>query len=85
MMMGQGFGNYGGYGMGGGSVMMLLGILAIGLLFYLILNKQNNNGSGQYQVSAPQVSSDALELAKSRLANGEISVEEFEQIKKNLL
>ena len=64
--------------------MMLLGILAIGLLFYLILNKQNN-GSGQYQVPAPQVSSEALELVKARLANGEISVEEFEQIKKNLL
>ena len=37
MMMGQGSGNYGGYGMGGGSMMMLLGILAIGVLFYLIL------------------------------------------------
>lgn len=84
MMMGQGFGNYGGYGMGGGSVMMLLGFLAIGLLFYLAINKQHNGGA-QYTVSGPPVSSEALEIAKSRLANGEINIDEFEQIKKNLL
>lgn len=83
-MMGPGFGNYGGFGMGGGSLMMLLGFLVIGLLFYLAFNKQNN-GAGNYPVSRPAISSEALELAKSRLARGEITLEEFEQIKKNLL
>lgn len=31
------------------------------------------------------MSSEALELAKGKLARGEITVEEFEQIKTNLL
>ncbi len=83
-MMGHGLGYYGGFGMGGGFMMMIIGFLAIGFLFYLALKKQNN-GAGQYQVSRPAANTEALEIAKGRLARGEISVEEFEQIKTQLL
>ena len=83
-MMGQGFG-YGGFGMlGGGSLMMILLIAAVGFLVYLALKKQS---PGNQQASYPvqhSVQSEALSIAKSRLASGEITVEEFEQIKKNL-
>lgn len=85
MMMGQGFG-FGGYGMmGGGSLMMIVIIAAIGFLFYLALNKQQTPATKDASLTPqPAVETEALKIAKSRLANGEISVEEFEQIKKNL-
>ncbi|MFV9510186.1 SHOCT domain-containing protein [Tepidibacillus sp. LV47] len=80
-MMGQGFG-YGSYGMGGGSGMMFFGILIIGLIIYFLLKGQNVNG---YVASQTASSTEALEIAKSRLAKGEITTEEFETIKENLL
>lgn len=83
-MMGQGFGGFGGFGMmGSGSLMMILILVAIGFLIYLALNKQNPNKDSFISPSA--TNTEALKIAKLRLANGEISVEEFEQIKKNLL
>lgn len=83
MMMGPGFGYYGGFGMGGGSLMMLIVFLGIGLLFYLAFNNQNR-GSNQ-PISHQAVNTEALEIAKGWLARGEITVEEFEQIKANLI
>jgi putative membrane protein len=80
MMMGPGY--FGGFGMGGGSLMMLVVFLAIGYLLYLAFNQ--NRGNSQ-TLSRQSRSSEALELAKSRLALGEITVEEFEQIKTNIL
>ena len=80
MMMGPGY--FGGFGMGGGSLMMLVVFLAIGYLLYLAFNQ--NRGNSQ-TLSRQSRSSEALELAKGRLARGEITVEEFEQIKTNLL
>jgi hypothetical protein len=37
----MGSGYYGGVGMGGGSLMMIVGVIVIGILFYMALNKQN--------------------------------------------
>ncbi|KIY23704.1 hypothetical protein UB32_01655 [Mesobacillus subterraneus] len=81
-MMGPGY--FGGFGMGGGSLMMLIIILAIGYLLYLAFNQNQNRGNSQTQ-PRQSGSNEALEVAKARLARGEITVEEFEQIKENLL
>ena len=78
-MMGLGHG-FGMFGLGGGSIMMILVVFLIGYLFYLGMNNQKISTHNQ-QVTG----SNALEIAKSRLAQGEISFEEFEQIKKNIL
>lgn len=82
-MMGHGFGGLG--MMGGGSFMMILFLVAIGFLFYIALNKQAPKHKEAHISTYPAVDSEALKIAKARLARGEISVEEFEQIKKNLL
>ena len=83
-MMGQGYG-FGGFGvMGGGSLMMILLIAAIGFLFYLALKKPTPDHKDVNFKAQPTVDSEALKIAKNRLASGEITVEEFEQIKKNL-
>ncbi|WP_246010436.1 SHOCT domain-containing protein [Bacillus yapensis] len=79
--MGLGHG-YGMFGMGGGAIMMILVVLLIGYLFYLGMNNQKIGTQNRNQQIA---SSSALEIAKSRLAQGEISFEEFEQIKRNLI
>ncbi|MCQ6274550.1 SHOCT domain-containing protein [Bacillus sp. V3B] len=83
-MMGPGYGHYGGFGMGGGSFMMIVVILIIGIFVYMVLNKQNT-GNGNNKISQPTPNSEAIEIVKSRFARGEITVEEFEQIKKKLL
>ena len=86
-MMGQGYG-FGGFGMaGGGSLMMILLIAAIGFLFYLALKKptpDHKDANLPTQPAQPTVDSEAMKIAKNRLASGEITVEEFEQIKRNL-
>jgi putative membrane protein len=53
---------------------------------FLIYTQVNQNGSGQPAFVARRSSGDseALDIVKDRLSKGEISVEEFEQIKKNL-
>ncbi|MBC9826176.1 SHOCT domain-containing protein [Carnobacterium inhibens] len=61
--------------------MMLLIFLLIGYLVYLGINTENSIGiNGNQSVESPK----ALEIAKTRLAKGELSFEEFEQIKKNV-
>ena len=83
-MMGSGYG-YGGFGMGGDSLMMILVILVIGYLFYMAINNNKKAEDEKVNRSQQVQSSKAIEIAKSRLARGEISFEEFEQIQKNLL
>jgi putative membrane protein len=61
--------------------MMLLIILPIGYLIYLEINRRNSFGTKENQSGE---SPDALEIAKVRLAKGEISFSEFEKIKKNI-
>jgi putative membrane protein len=84
-MMGNGFG-FGGFGMmGGGLCMMVLLLIVIGFLFYMGMKKQATNQKDTNIFSQPTADSEAIKIAKSRLTSGEITVEEFEQIKKNLL
>ncbi|MFZ3578337.1 SHOCT domain-containing protein [Virgibacillus sp. DJP39] len=80
-MMGYGHG-FGMFGSGGGSFMMIVVFLLIGFLVYLGIKSQNKDNKNSSQ---PVAGSNALEIAKSRLAKGEITVEEFEQIKKNVM
>ncbi len=79
--MGPGFG-YGGFGIGGGFGMMFFGIIIIGLVVYFLLKGQNGN---RFTAPQPVPNNEALDIAKSRLAKGEITTEEFETIKKSLL
>lgn len=79
-MMGHGL--YDGFGEG--SMMMLIGFIVIGVLLYLALNKDNAS-KGNIATIPPLPYSKALEIAKTRLARGEITVDEFEVIKQNLL
>lgn len=84
--MGPGFGGFSGgcLGLGGGFGMMFIGILVIGLIIYLVLKGQNNqNGISSNNTSSSNAN--ALDIAKNRLAKGEITAEEFENIKKTLI
>lgn len=84
-MMGYGFGS-GGFGMmGGGTLMMILFLVVIGFLFFLAMNRQTPVQKNANIPPQPEINPAALEIAKSRLASGEITIEEFEQIKQNLL
>lgn len=74
-MMGSGY--CGVFGVGGGALMMIVGLLLIGLFLYFVLNKKSIGVSNDPD-------SNALEQAKIRLARGEITIEEFEQIKKHI-
>ena len=60
--------------------MMIIGAVLIGLIIYLLLNQKETN-----PVEKKSDVPDALEIAKVRLAKGEISTEEFEMIKKTIL
>ena len=83
--MGPGYGAFNGgcFGLGGGFGMMFFGILIVGLIIYLLFkgtNRQNNTITSSNDSNA-----NALEIAKSRLAKGEITSEEYENIKKTLM
>lgn len=84
-MMGRGYSS-GGFGlMGGGSLLIILILVVIGLVIYFAMKKNTNgNKKDASFISSQKTESTALDIAKSRLAKGEISLEEFEQIKKNL-
>ncbi|ADJ26568.1 Protein of unknown function DUF2078, membrane [Dehalogenimonas lykanthroporepellens BL-DC-9] len=65
---------------GGGWFMFLFGIIIIGLIvwgFYTL----NKNGSVSVGTPARR---DPLDIARERYARGEITAEEFENIRKNL-
>ncbi|WP_182200965.1 SHOCT domain-containing protein [Paraliobacillus salinarum] len=79
-MMGIGHGS-GMFGFGGGSFMMIVIILLVGYLIYLGVNNQQSSTQNR---NDQQNNSDALEIAKSRLARGEITAEEYEQIKQQI-
>ncbi len=63
-----------------GGWMIIFWVIIIGLLVWggIALAKRANSASGATQKSDP------LDMAKERYAKGEISKEEFEQIKKDL-
>ena len=66
------------FGFGGISMWLLL-IVIIGLVVYLIVRAQKNQSSaGQRGGETP------MDIAKERYARGEITKEEYEQLKKDL-
>ena len=78
-MMGPGWDM--GWGMGGGSWLIAVLVVIIGFAIYYFM-KNNNSG---FNSSQKDSGTDAMEIAKKRLARGEITNEEFEEIKKRLL
>jgi len=62
--------------------MMFFGFIIFGIIIYLFL-KENRLYNISYEKSLP-IENDPLTLAKLRLAKGEITIEQYEIIKKNL-
>ena len=80
-MVGYGMGGYG-YGMMGGGGGMLIGLIFLIIILvvaYLLIKKLIDQNKTQ---SASGTS--ALDHAKARYAKGEITKDEFDEIKKNL-
>lgn len=77
------FERYNGFN-GGGLIMMFIGILLLGIFVYLILKGQKNEMNFS-KLAYNKQQFEAIEVAKLRYARGEISFDEFENIKKNLL
>jgi len=69
---------------GGGIIMMFIGILILGIFVYLILKGQKNEMNFS-RLAYNKQQFEAVEIAKLRYARGEISFDEFENIKKNLI
>jgi len=69
--------NYGnmGWGMGFG---WIVGLLVIGLLFWLIYTSVQNTSTRKNEIDS------AKEILRKRFAKGEISKEEFEEMSKEL-
>jgi putative membrane protein len=67
--------------MGGGSWLIAGIVVLIGFAIYYFM-KNNNNGFNSSQKAS---GTDAMEIAKKRLARSEITNAEFEEIKKRLL
>lgn len=65
-------------GFHGGMFMMILLILAVAVLVYLALRKQPESRPAEFSRETP------LEIVKRRYAKGEITKEEFEEMKKDL-
>lgn len=59
--------------------MMLVSLILIGCIIFLLVNKNSDEASKVTQKL------EALEIAKMRLASGEITIEEYELIKKSIL
>ncbi len=70
--------DYMNWGWGGGLMMILWIALLAGLIFWIIKATQK----GGNQLSQPE---SAIDILKKRYARGEISKEEFEERKKDLL
>lgn len=63
---------------GGNSIMMILFIILIAAAIYWLIKSAQNRGNIGSQTES------ALDIAKKRYARGEISKDEFEQMKKDL-
>jgi putative membrane protein len=76
---GRGWDHMMGYGGYGGIFMWLIFILIAGVIIYFAVNRSKGTGSPG---GSPEES--AIEILKRRYANGEISREEFNKMKKEL-
>ena len=59
----------------------ILGVIAIA---YCIIQDRDTTHTSLPEVPMPKVHDDALEIARNRYARGEISAEEYEEIKRKL-
>jgi putative membrane protein len=64
----------------GGGFMMIFWVLLIGLIIWGVVRLSSRGG----YVSGQNHASNALNIAKERYARGEITKEEFEQLKRTL-
>lgn len=85
-MMGNNWGEFGGWGMGFGFLFMILfwvlvvlGIVALVRWLQLQSQSGRDRGSGE-----PRRDKTPLEIARERYARGEIDREEYEQMKRDL-
>ena len=76
---GRGWGHMMGYGGYGGIFMWLIFILIAGVIIYFAVNRSKGTGK---PAGSPEES--PIEILKRRYANGEISREEFNRMKKEL-
>jgi putative membrane protein len=73
-MMGPGYG----FGASGcGPIALIIGLVVIGMLIFFLTKKQRSS----HEVNKLETNQHALELLKTRLAQGEITSEEFQSIK----
>ena len=70
--------------MGGGFLMPIIWILAIGLGVYLITQMSNSDNEHKSQHRTSSEEKSPLEIARERYAKGEITKEEFNEIKEEL-
>ena len=74
--------NYGGWGMGWGALVM--GIICIGIIGLAIWGIVRLTRHGGCCSTATTITRTPLDIAKERYAKGEITKEQFDQIKKDL-
>lgn len=60
--------------------MMFLGFLLIGLIIYLLYSPKHTGAASKIAQNI-----EAIVIGKTRLTNGEITIEEFEMIRKAIL
>jgi putative membrane protein len=71
----------GGFGMGFG---WIFGILLIGLVVWAVIRVAGNNANRTEDHRQISSENSPMDILKKRYARGEISKEEFEEMKKNL-
>jgi len=76
----RGGGSMMGYGGYGGGFMWLIIIIAVAVIVYLVYNRNIGAGGGSFGGRRER----PMDILKTRYAKGEISKEEFEQLKKDL-
>lgn len=69
------------WGFGGGLLMALIGIAFVALVIWGIVRLTRHSGSCSTTTTTKQT---PMDIAKERHAKGEITKEQFEQIKKDL-
>lgn len=76
---GRGWDHMMGYGNYGGMFMWLIGLIILGVVVYLVVNRTKSIGRpGGPESERPE------DILKRRYANGEITREEYERLKKDI-